>query len=149
DGTFTDATEKLGLHTRVFNTQAVCLADINGDGVLDMVFNNEGQGSVVLLSAPEMAAKRSPVTLRLGGTVGVTGSRLRLLGEKNKLVASWHGTGGDGRGGQASLTPRFALEPGTYRVEHVLSNGQKRVRKLVVGERPVRLVLLDRLTRKE
>jgi hypothetical protein len=49
DGTFEDASAKLGLHRRVFNTQAVCLADLNGDGVLDMVFNNEGQDPVVLL----------------------------------------------------------------------------------------------------
>ena len=34
---------KIGLNSEVFNTQAVCLADLNGDGVLDMVFNNEGQ----------------------------------------------------------------------------------------------------------
>ncbi|HZY90397.1 MAG TPA: VCBS repeat-containing protein, partial [Gemmataceae bacterium] len=40
DGTFEDVTEALGLGQRVFNTQAVCLADLNNDGVLDFVFNN-------------------------------------------------------------------------------------------------------------
>lgn len=49
DGTFVDATETLGLEQRIFNTQAVCLVDLNKDGVLDFVFNNEGQDSVVLL----------------------------------------------------------------------------------------------------
>ena len=34
------------------NTQAVCLVDLNNDGVLDMVFNNEGQESCVLLGNP-------------------------------------------------------------------------------------------------
>jgi hypothetical protein len=48
-GTFEDASEAAGLNRRVFNTQAVALADLNGDGVLDVVFNNEGQESCVLL----------------------------------------------------------------------------------------------------
>jgi hypothetical protein len=52
DGTFEDWTEKIGLHQRIFNTQAVCLVDLNNDGVLDMVFNNEGQESCVLLGSP-------------------------------------------------------------------------------------------------
>src|SRR5213075_428019 len=33
DGTFEDATEEVGLSRRVYNTQAVCLVDLNGDGV--------------------------------------------------------------------------------------------------------------------
>ena len=39
--------------SEIFNTQAVGLVDLNGDGVLDMVFNNEGQDSCVLLGNPE------------------------------------------------------------------------------------------------
>ena len=54
DGTFEDATEAIGLDQRIFNTQAVCLVDLNNDGVLDMVFNNEGQESCVLLGNPEL-----------------------------------------------------------------------------------------------
>ena len=57
DGTFEDATEAIGLHQRIFNTQAVCLVDLNGDGMLDMVFNNEGQESSVLLGNPALAGK--------------------------------------------------------------------------------------------
>ena len=64
DGTFEDATEALGLDQRIFNTQAVCLVDLNNDGVLDMVFNNEGQESCVLLGNPDMVAKRTPVSLQ-------------------------------------------------------------------------------------
>ena len=67
DGTFEDASAKLGLDQRIFNTQAVCLVDLNGDGVLDMVFNNEGQESCVLLGNPEVLAKRTPVTLQRRG----------------------------------------------------------------------------------
>jgi hypothetical protein len=49
DSTFEDATEAIGLNQRIFNTRGVCLVDLNRDGALDMVFNNEGQESVVLL----------------------------------------------------------------------------------------------------
>src|SRR5207244_2589167 len=49
DGTFEDATEALGLTQKIFNSQAVRLVDVNNDGYLDMIFNNEGQESVVLL----------------------------------------------------------------------------------------------------
>src|SRR6266849_3757916 len=78
DGTFEDATEQIGLHQRIFNTQAVCLVDINRDGVLDMVFNNEGQPPVVLLGNPNYAARKAPVTLQVGGSGGVTGSRVTV-----------------------------------------------------------------------
>ena len=57
DGTFEDATAELGLCQRIFNSQAVCLVDLNRDGVLDFVFNNEGQESAVLLANPALAAK--------------------------------------------------------------------------------------------
>jgi hypothetical protein len=56
DGTFEDATEAVGLHQRVFNTQAVALVDLNGDGMLDVVFNNEGQESCVLIGNKEFQA---------------------------------------------------------------------------------------------
>jgi hypothetical protein len=59
DGMFEDATAAVGLHQRVFNTRAVALIDLNGDGMLDVVFNNEGQESCVLLGNREfLAAKK-------------------------------------------------------------------------------------------
>ena len=51
DGTFEDCTEELGLHRKIYNTQAVCLADLNGDGTLDMIFNNENHRKVSCCSA--------------------------------------------------------------------------------------------------
>ena len=134
DGTFEDATEAIGLNQRIFNTQAVGLVDLNGDGVLDMVFNNEGQESCVLLGNPEWVAKRTPVTLRVGGQ----GGRRRQPGEACwTRTASWWAvqqmSGGDGRGGQSAPTARFALEPGTYRVEVLFSNGDRRAKEIVVA----------------
>src|SRR5581483_4012541 len=46
DGTFEDATESIGLHQQVFNTQALALVDLNNDGMLDLVLNNEVQQSL-------------------------------------------------------------------------------------------------------
>jgi hypothetical protein len=60
DGTFEDCTKKVGLSRRIFNTQAVCLVDLNNDGVLDMVFNNEGQESCVLLGSKEAQKRMAP-----------------------------------------------------------------------------------------
>jgi hypothetical protein len=53
NGAFTDATEEIGLGYRIFNTCALAAVDLNNDGVPDLVFNNEGQESVVLLTNPD------------------------------------------------------------------------------------------------
>ena len=52
DGTFADATEEIGLYQRIFNTCGLSAIDMNKDGVLDLVLNNEGQESAVLLGNP-------------------------------------------------------------------------------------------------
>ncbi|HVV99246.1 MAG TPA: VCBS repeat-containing protein, partial [Planctomycetaceae bacterium] len=51
-GVFADATVEMGLQQRVFNTRGVSVVDLNKDGAPDMVFNNEGQESAVLLGKP-------------------------------------------------------------------------------------------------
>ena len=55
-GAFSDAGETIGLYRRIFNTRAVSVLDLNKDGVLDVVFNNEGQKSTVLLGDPSRLA---------------------------------------------------------------------------------------------
>ena len=143
DGTFEDASEAVGLTQRICNTQAVCLVDLNGDGILDMVFNNEGQESCVLLGNPEWGARQTPVTLQVKGKEGVVGSRVRVLDDKGKLHGHHVVSGGDGRGGQAHASARFALKPGTYRVEVQYSTGVRRSRQIVVASTPVRGVIDD------
>ncbi|HZT83290.1 MAG TPA: VCBS repeat-containing protein, partial [Gemmataceae bacterium] len=106
DGTFEDASEAIGLGQRVFNTQAVCLVDLNGDGALDVVFNNEGQESCALLGNPERARTRTPVALHVAGPDGVVGSAVRVLGADGKVQATALISGGDGRGGQAAPVAR-------------------------------------------
>jgi hypothetical protein len=141
DGTFEDAGARLGLDLRVFNTQAVALVDLNNDGVLDMVFNNEGQDSVVLLGNPEARSRQTPVTFRLTGRAAQTGSRVSVRDAAGKLRGCHQVSGGDGRGGQSAATARFALPPGAYRVEVRLSTGEKRGREIVVAGAHLRGVL--------
>ncbi|MCX5685296.1 MAG: VCBS repeat-containing protein, partial [Planctomycetota bacterium] len=56
NGTFSDATEEIGLGNRIFNTRGISVLDINKDGVLDVVLINEGQESAVLLGSPARLA---------------------------------------------------------------------------------------------
>jgi hypothetical protein len=51
DGTFEDASDEIGLSRRIFNTQGLATLDLNKDGVLDVVFSNEGQESTILLGS--------------------------------------------------------------------------------------------------
>jgi hypothetical protein len=149
DGTFEDKSDEIGLTQKVFNTQAIGLADLNGDGVLDVILNNEGQESAVLLGNPEFVAKRTPVTLQVTGSGGVVGGVVRLLDKDGKLQASQSISGGDGRGGQASSQVRFALVPGAYKVEVLYSSGLKRARDITVAATQFRGVIDDQTPKVE
>jgi hypothetical protein len=144
DGTFQDATEEIGLHKRIFNTQAVCLVDLNDDGMLDLICNNEGQDSTVLLGNPARAARRIPVTVNVAGDAGVVGSRVRIQDRERKVLASQFIGSGEGRGGQGPMLARFALQPGTYRVEVEYSSDQKRSEVITVAKAPRRVVIDNR-----
>jgi hypothetical protein len=130
---FEDASEKVGLNQKIFNTQAVGLVDLNGDGALDVVFNNEGQDAVVLLANPEVMGKNAPVSLRLASLTNTT-RRVAILDATGKIQASHHLSGGDGRGGQVMANPRFALPVGKYKVELLQGNGEKKMKELVVAD---------------
>ena len=55
-GKFVDATDEVGLSQQIFNTRGLAVADINADGASDLLLNNEGQESTVLLGRPVSAA---------------------------------------------------------------------------------------------
>ena len=60
-GQFVDATETLGLSQQIFNTRGLAAADNNQDGAADLLLNNEGQESTVLLGRPSAKALVSQV----------------------------------------------------------------------------------------
>jgi hypothetical protein len=55
-GQFEDVTDSLGLSQQIFNTRGLAAADINKDGAADLLLNNEGQESTVLLGRPKATA---------------------------------------------------------------------------------------------
>jgi hypothetical protein len=144
DGTFADATDAIGLDRRLFNTQAVTLVDLNNDGSLDLVFNNEGQPSMALLGDALQERKRTPVVLVAAGKTGVIGSRVRVFDRDGKVVGLREISGGDGRGGQQGPQARFALAPGSYRLEVRSSAGVVRTQDVNVGAAPIRAVLAEK-----
>ncbi|MCI0642472.1 MAG: VCBS repeat-containing protein [Gemmataceae bacterium] len=138
DGAFEDVTDAIGLSQFVHNSQAVALVDLNNDGALDMIFNNEGQDSTVLLGSNALAGKCIPLTLNVAGKDGVIGSRVQVLTKAGKLVAAQEISGGDGRGGQHAPLARFTLEPGAYRVVVRYSSGLVRNQEVTLADSPVR-----------
>ncbi len=142
DGTFEDCTDKIGLSQKIYNSQAVGLVDLNNDGQLDMIFNNEGQDSVVLLGDRGSAGgKKVPLTLTLKTGDGVVGSRVEVRDKQGKLCGVRQISGGDGRGSQQSPQLRFTLDPGTYQVQVRLSSGQLRTKEITVEADPIRAVV--------
>src|SRR5262249_11637419 len=110
--------------------------DLNGDGVLDMVFSNEGQEAVALLGNPEQVSKRTPLTLTISGSEGVIGSRVQVF-KHDRLVQTQEISGGEGRT-QPPAQARFALAPGRYRVDVRYSSGVVRSREITVARTPLR-----------
>ncbi len=51
-GKFQDASGEIGLNRRIMNSRVVAGADVNKDGIMDVVFNNEGQEPFILLGDP-------------------------------------------------------------------------------------------------
>ena len=72
DGAFADVTEEHGFAKHIFNTQAVSVVDLNKDGSLDVIFNNEGQESVLLMGErkrPAAPPAATPLSLELTSDV--------------------------------------------------------------------------------
>ncbi|HJZ54415.1 MAG TPA: VCBS repeat-containing protein, partial [Gemmataceae bacterium] len=141
DGTFSEKTAELGLTQKVFNSQAAGFADLNGDGQLDLILNNEGQDSAILFGVAGNANGKTPVLVNLNGTPALNGGKVVVRDAAGKPVASSCVFGGDGRGGQAGLAPRFVLAPGAYKVEVVSTDGKATVTDLTVAASPMSVKL--------
>lgn len=135
NGTFYDRTVEVGLTARVFNSQAVALADLNADGKLDLVMANEGQDAAILFGNKELPNKATPLVVHLPGEA--TGAALvRVVGKDTQLVRAV--CGGDGRG-QPGLAPRFVLPPGAYQVEVRNGSGKPVTKEVTVAAEPARV----------
>lgn len=139
NGAFDDATASIGLEQKIFNSQAVCLVDLNNDGALDLVMNNEGQDSAVLLGTPPTNPKCLPISVTVAGKGGATGSKVQIMDKQGKLRGVQEISGGDGRGGQQPPLARFAFEPGSYRLLVRYSSGLTRAQEITVASSPVRV----------
>ncbi|MBY0460216.1 MAG: VCBS repeat-containing protein, partial [Gemmataceae bacterium] len=136
-GKFVEKTADLGLNQKVYNSQAACFADLNGDGQLDLILNNEGQESSVLFGAPPENRSKTPVAVSLNGSGVINGGKVVVKDAKGIQVACSAVCGGDGRGGQSGLAPRFALAPGAYKLELVGSDGKTTTKDLTVATTPM------------
>ena len=137
NGSFADKSSDIGLTQKVYNSQAAVFADLNGDGQLDLVLNNEGQESSVLFGVTTPANGKTAVMVSLNGTSALNGGKVVVKDANGKAVASSCVTGGDCRGGQCGLAPRFVLAPGAYKVEFIGSDGKAATKDITVATAPM------------
>lgn len=138
NGAFTDKTEAVGLHQKVFNTQAAALADLNNDGKLDLILHNEGQESVALYGSGEGGG--TVLTVKLPSWAHGAGEVVSLSSSDGKTAEYRQTLGGDGRGGQGWLTPRFVLPPGEYSASIRGTDGRTKTTKVTLGKEAARVV---------
>ena len=140
-GKFTEKTSDIGLSQKVFNSQAAALVDLNGDGQLDLVLANEGQESSVLFGAQTPGGAKTPVVVALNGSPTLNGGKVVVKTAAGQRVASSAVSGGDGRGGQSGLAPRFALAPGAYKFETTGTDGKTTTKDVTVTATPMQVKL--------
>jgi hypothetical protein len=136
NGTFTDKTADVGLTARVYNSQAVTLADLNADGKLDLVMANEGQDAAILFGNKELPNKATPLVVHVPCECLGTSTSVRIVGKDRQPVTAIGG--GDGRG-QPSLSPRFVLPPGAYQVEVRDHLGKTQTKEVTLAAEAVRV----------
>jgi hypothetical protein len=139
EGKFEDKTEAVGLHQKVFNTQAAAFADLNNDGRLDLLLHNEGQESAALFGAAGDDKAVSAAVVKLPRSCGCWGGTCKVTTADGKPVAECQLLGGDCRGGQPTLAPRFALPPGEYKVTVTGTDGKSKEAKLTMTTFPAKV----------
>jgi hypothetical protein len=137
NGSFAEKSADIGLTQKVFNSQAAAFADLNGDGQLDLILANEAQESSVLFGEAKSGGPLTPVVVTLTGTPVLNGGKVVVRDAAGKAVACCCVSGGDCRGGQCGLSPRFVLPPGAYRVELVGSDGKALTKDVTVATSPM------------
>lgn len=136
DGTFTDQTVAMGLSMKVFNTQALAVADLNNDGKLDLIMANEGQDAAILFGNKELASKGTPLVIHVPAEHLGIGSTVRVNGKGVQRQATL--SGGESSG-QPNLAPRFVLPAGTYQVEVRDRQGKTLTKEVTLAAEPMKL----------
>ena len=75
--------------------------------------------------------------MALNGTATLNGGKVLVKDVNGKTVACCCVTGGDCRGGQGGLVPRFVLTPGAYKFEFVGPHGQALTKDVTVASAPM------------
>ncbi len=141
DGTFADKSADVGLNQKVWNTQAVSWADLNSDGRLDLLLHNEGQESAALFGGPADASKWTPIVVKLPKDNPLTCGTVTVKSDDGKTTVTTQLFGGNGRGGQGDLNPRFVLAPGAYTVSVKGADGKMKEQKVTVANTPMSVKL--------
>jgi len=141
DGTFADKSAEIGLSQKVFNTQAAAFADINNDGKLDLILNNEGQESCAIFGSGADAGSLTPILVQMPKETNYCGGTISVTSTEGKLIASRQFFGGDGRGGQGGIAPRFALAPGLYTLVVKGSDGKTKQQAVTVAQDPMKVAM--------
>lgn len=141
DGTFAEKSAEVGLNQKVWNTQAVAWADLNNDGRLDLLMHNEGQESAALFGGPADSGKWTPIVVKLPKDNPLTCGSVTVKSDDGKTSVTTQLFGGNGRGGQGDLNPRFVLAPGAYTVIVKGSDGKSKEQKVTVANSPMQLKL--------
>ncbi len=136
-GKFIEKSSDIGLTQKVFNSQAATFGDLNGDGQLDLILSNEGQESSVLFGAATPGGPLTAVSVALNGTSAINGGKVVLKDATGKAIATCCVAGGDGRGGQCGLAPRFMVKPGAYRIELIGPDGKLIAKDVTVANSPL------------
>ena len=71
---------------RVFNSQAVALADLNGDGKLDLIMANEGQDSAILFGNKELPGNATPLVVHVPAEALGGSTLVRVIGKDMQLL---------------------------------------------------------------
>ena len=79
------------------------------------------------------------MTVALNGTTSLNGGKVVVKDMSGKRVACCAVSGGDGRGGQCGLSPRFVLAPGAYKFEIIGPDGKATVKDVTVTATPMQV----------
>jgi hypothetical protein len=133
-GKFRYATPELGLEQK-FKAAAAVVADFNRDGIADLLLVGADADPTVVLTG-RLKGKFAPLTVRFAGPDCAVGAAVRLTDAAGRLMGTARISGGDGRAMQSAAEARFAVPPGSYKIEVRYSSGKVAAKDVTVADKP-------------